>query len=142
MNTRRIHQLSEALGARDEQILTSLERFRLLDTHQLQRLHFANAHATTLAAARACNRTLRRLDDLGVITSLERRIGGVRRGSASYVWQLASLGERYLRAVHGRARRKRYLEPGAQFVTHTLAVNDLAVSLAEANRDLPGFTLN
>lgn len=141
MNRRRIHQLHDQLTDRDRDVLASLERFRLLDTRQLQRLHFAHVHASELAAARACNRALRRLNQLGLIAALERRIGGVRRGSASYVWQLAPLGDRYLREVHRRRGRHRYLEPGAQFVNHTLAVNNLAVALLEADRDLAKFTV-
>lgn len=145
MNRKVIYQLHNQLSDRDQAILTSLERFRLLDTRQVQRLHFPSVssmgHTTPLAAARACNRGLRRLQELGLVTALERRIGGVRRGSASYIWQLAPLGERYLRETRGHARRRRYLEPGAQFVHHTLAVNDIAVALLEAHRDLSEFTL-
>lgn len=134
MNALRTSSLAEQLGDRDLAILSSLDQFRLLTTQQIQRLHFTD-HASDLAAARACNRALIRLREIGVVGSLERRIGGVRRGSASYVWQLDATGERFLRTIQGQAHRRRFMEPGATFVNHTLAVNDLAVSLIQAARD-------
>lgn len=133
MNALRISHLSERLSEKDLAILASLDRFRLLTSQHLQGLHFTD-HASDLAAARACNRAMERLRTLGVVNSLDRRIGGVRRGSASYVWQLAAAGERYLRATEGHAHRRRFMEPGGTFVTHTLAVNDVAVELIETTR--------
>lgn len=140
MNAAQISRLAEQLSDRDCQILTSLERFRLLDTRMVQRLHFQD-HASTLAAARAAARSMQRLQHLGVVTALDRRVGGVRRGSASYVWHLASAGERYLRTTRGQARRRRFMEPGQTFLNHTLAVNDLAVRLLETDREIEGFTV-
>lgn len=133
MNALRISHLTERLSERDLAILVGLDQFRLLTSQHLQRLHF-NGHASDLAGARACNRAMERLRDLGVVDSLDRRIGGVRRGSASYVWQLAAAGERYLRATEGHAHRRRFMEPGGTFVNHTLAVNDVAVGLIGATR--------
>lgn len=133
MNALRISHLTERLSARDQEILASLDQFRLLTSLHLQRLYFAS-HASDLAAARACNRAMERLRKLGVVDSLDRRIGGVRRGSASYIWQLAAAGERYLRATEGHAHRRRFMEPGGTFVNHTLAVNDVAVGLVVATR--------
>lgn len=140
MNALRASHLAEQLGKRDVAILTSLDQFRLLTTQQIQRLQFAE-HTSDLAAARACNRALVRLRSLGVIGALERRIGGVRRGSASYVWQLSSTGERFLRTSQGHAYRRRFLEPGAVFVKHTLAVNEIAVSLIQAARNDPDLQI-
>lgn len=133
MNAMRIAHLAERLSERDLTILACLDRFRLLTSRHLQRLHFAD-HSSDLAGARACNRAMERLRDLGVVDSLDRRIGGVRRGSASYVWQLAAAGERYLRATEGHSHRRRFMEPGGTFVNHTLAVNDVVVGLIEATR--------
>ena len=122
------------LDDRDLAILRSLERFRLLTTRHIQHLHF-HGHQSLLAGARACTRTLQRLHASGFISPLERRIGGARRGSASYVWHLAAAGERLLRIREGGGRRRRYLEPGYTFLDHTLAVNDVAVGVIEAARD-------
>lgn len=129
----------EQLSDRDQAILTDLERFRLLTTRHVQRLHFAD-HATSQAATRACSRALLRLRELALVTPLERRIGGVRRGSASFVWQLAARGERLLRHQRGQAQRRRYLEPSLHFAKHTLAIADLAIGIIEATRETPRQT--
>lgn len=140
MKAQAIHTLAEQLSERDHQILRSLEDFRLLDTRQIQRLHFAD-HETELAAARAAARSMQRLQSIGVVAALDRRIGGVRRGSASYIWQLAATGDRYLRAISGEGHRRRFVEPSATFTTHTLAVNDMAVALLEAGGSVEGFSV-
>lgn len=140
MNAQSSRQIGQRLSERDEAILESLEKYRLLDTRMIQRLHFHDHHSE-LAAARATGRTMQRLRSVGVVSALERRVGGVRRGSASFVWQLAATGERYLRAIRGQAHRRRFLEPGLTFVSHTLAVNDVAVRLVVANRTQPTFTI-
>lgn len=140
MNAKLATEVDLHLGERDQAILVSLEQFRLLNTRHIQRLHFAD-HSNPLAAARAAARAMQRLESLGVVSSLERRIGGVRKGSASYVWQLAATGERFLRATRGEAQRRRFMEPGLTFLTHTLAVNDVAVGLLEASRAIEGFAV-
>ncbi|WP_176832285.1 replication-relaxation family protein [Geodermatophilus sp. DSM 45219] len=113
-------------------MLLSLAACRLLTTGQLQRLHFAD-HATEGAASRICRRVLARLQRLGVIEHLDRRIGGVRAGSASYVWRVGPVGERLLRQDEG-APRGRHKQPGLRFVDHVLAVAECSVQLVEADR--------
>lgn len=129
------------LTERDIQVLEDLERFRLLTTRQLQRLHFPaqplGPHITTSGATRGTTRVLNRLETRGAITRLARRIGGIKHGSAVTIWQLGPAGDRYLRDRRGDPRRRRFDEPGLTFVEHTLAVADIAVSLIEqanANR--------
>lgn len=119
------------LSERDVGILESLRAHRLLRTDHIRRLHFARGHATVGAAAGATMRVLTRLADHHLVARLERRIGGVRAGSSGIVWQLGSTGERLLRTMHGEKRRRRYLEPTADFVAHTLATAELAVQLRE-----------
>jgi hypothetical protein len=126
------------LTDRDIRILEDLDQFRLLTTRQIQRLHLPvrplGAHATISAATRGTTRILTRLESLGIVARLERRIGGVKHGSASTIWHLGSAGERFLRHRRGDATRRRYQEPGLMFVTHTLAVADVAVRLREHAR--------
>ncbi|MDX2375639.1 replication-relaxation family protein [Microbacterium sp. LRZ72] len=137
-NPYRIRDLEQHLSERDVAILENLERFRLLTTRQLQRLHFAASplgnHATVSAATRATTRVLTRLQERSVITSLARRIGGLQPGSTSTVWQLAAAGERYLRARRGDPDRRKFTEPGNAFISHTLAVADVAVTVLEQAR--------
>lgn len=140
MTSRQVGPLAELLSERDLAVLASLDRFRVLNTRHIQQLHFHD-HATGQAAARAATRSMQRLERHGFVSSLERRVGGVRKGSASYVWQLAATGERFLRFTRGQAQRRRFMEPGLTFLNHTLAVNDVAVAILEAGREIPGFSV-
>jgi len=135
MSAHRVAQLEQHLSDRDIRLLEDVERFRLLTTRQLQRLHFPatplGPHATVSSATRGTTRVLNRLEELGVIARLERRIGGIKHGSALTVWQLGAAGDRYLRARRGDPNRRRYEEPGRTFMSHMLAVADTAVALIE-----------
>jgi hypothetical protein len=123
--------LLQRLSERDVAILESLYTHRLLRTSQIRRLHFASGHANVNAATGATMRVLGRLEAHTLVARLTRRIGGVRAGSSGIVWQIGAAGDRLLRAMHGRKKRRRYLEPSPAFVAHTLATADLAVALRE-----------
>jgi hypothetical protein len=138
---RLLSHLAESLSERDLHILHDLEEFRLLTTRQIQRLHFADGHATISAATRACTRVMARLKGHGLVSTLNRRIGGVRQGSAGLTWQLAATGERFLRARRGDPKRRRYSEPGTEFVDHTLLVAELGVQLREAHHAQPDWDI-
>lgn len=129
---RQLLRLSSDLSAREQAVLRSLADSRLLTTGQLQRLDFAD-HATEGAASRICRRVLARLHRLRLVEHLERRIGGVRAGSASYVWRLGPVGERLLQH-DADGPRGRHKQPGLRFVDHVLAVAECRVQLVEAHR--------
>lgn len=135
MSAHRVPALEARLTDRDVRLLEDLERFRFLTTRHIQRLHLPatplGSHATVSSATRGTTRILGRLEELGVVTRLARRIGGIKHGSALIVWQLGAAGDRYLRARRGDPKRRRYEEPGRTFLTHTLAVVDAAVTLIE-----------
>ncbi|WP_280456411.1 replication-relaxation family protein [Nocardia cyriacigeorgica] len=131
---RQMDHLLQQLSDRDVGILEDVERFRLLTTRQIQRLHFTAGHQTVAAATRATTRVLQRLRGHGLISTLTRRVGGVRQGSESLTWQLAASGDRLLRHLHRRAYRRRYREPSPDFIKHTLAVANLGVLLREAEQ--------
>ncbi len=130
-----IWRIEEHLTARDIRLLEDLERYRLLTTRQIQRLRLPavpfGSHVSTSAATRGTTRILNRLEDLGVVTRLERRIGGTKHGSANTVWQLGATGERYLRTRQGLPRRRRFDEPSLTFIAHTIATRDIAVTVIE-----------
>lgn len=128
--------LEDRLAERDLQLIRDVEKYRLLTTRHIQRLHFDAAHATPTAAARACVRSLARLREARLLKALERRIGGARAGSAGFVWYLGPAGERLLHTQDpsGRSGRRNYREPSRHFVLHTLAVAELAVRAIEAMR--------
>jgi hypothetical protein len=99
---------------------------------QLERLHFGiEHHATALTAARTCRRVLERLVNDRLLVRLDRRVGGVRAGSASFVYGLGPVGQRVL-GLDGP--RRRFREPTATFVTHTLAISELVVTLTLGER--------
>lgn len=138
LSARGLDRLRVGLSDRDLDVLQSLREYRLLQSHQLQRLHFAD-HASLASGARVCRRVLRRLSEQRLVVRLERRIGGARAGSAGHVYALSPLGARLL----GQTTRKRHREPTAGFVAHTLAIAELGTSLTAAvwNSDLVGWQL-
>lgn len=133
----KIQDLAQLVTARDVEILESLERYRLLDSRLIQELHFpvgSPGHATVAAATRAANRVLTRLEGHQFIGRLVRRMGGSAHGSSAIVWQLAASGERFLRARRGDPNRRRFIEPTAGFLEHTLEVAKVAARVLGASR--------
>ncbi len=124
-----LQRLGTQLSERDCAIIRFLHQHRYATTSQLQR-GFFREHASQSAATRACVRVLDRLLTQRILARLERRVGGVRHGSASFVWCLDVIGDRLTRATDG-ARRRVY-EPSFAFLAHTLAVTDIHVQLTEA----------
>lgn len=128
----RLEVLEARLSDRELNAVSVLSEMRFLSTSQLERWVFGGA--TQLARARAARRSIAKLAELGILRHLERRIGGVRAGSAGHINLLTALGLR-LAAVHGwitaeQARRTR--EPGGQFVRHYLAVAEAHLRVVEA----------
>lgn len=72
-------------------------------------------------------RVLRRLERDGLIVGLGRRIGGLRAGSDSTIWQLAPAG---LRMASGRSGGRPH-EPSPRFLEHCLAVADAHLAALE-----------
>lgn len=119
------------LGERDDAIMRDLLRVRLLTGWQLERLHFRKLSATP-ARGSARRRTMGRLARLGLVTTLPRRVGGERAGSAGLVYLLDSRGVRLLTAKTTRVRRP--WPVGWPFVQHTLDIAELYVRLREQER--------
>jgi hypothetical protein len=115
-------------------ILRDLGRVRCLTGGQLERLHFHDLQSANRDRAR--RRVLTRLIHLSLISTLSRRIGGVRAGSAGLVYSLDATGQRLLSLLdhEGDIKVRRPWTPGTLFLQHTLAVAELYVSLREAER--------
>jgi hypothetical protein len=124
---RQLEALDSTITSRDQAVLTTLADCRYATTGQLVRLIFTG-NINPSAATRAANRALNKLQRLELITSLNRRIGGVRAGSSGFVWSLTSAGFRLLN-LDGEAPRKRNFEPSPRFAEHTVAVTELFVQL-------------
>ena len=128
-------ELSAQLSARDEAMIRTVTELRFSSGRQLERWYFIDA-SDPAANARAARRSLRRLVELGLFDRLERRVGGVRRGSAGFVYCLAPWGQR-LAMARGwlpEQRRRRSLVHGTLFVHHSLMVSELHVRLVEGDR--------
>ncbi|MEP9385215.1 replication-relaxation family protein [Nocardioides sp. KR10-350] len=128
-----VRWLRGRLGPRDLAVLRTLRTHRLATTQQLRRWHFVDGFTSDEASLRSCQRVLARLERHGLLARLSQRLGGARRGAESIVWQLATTGDRLLSVIDGDHRR-RYVEPGRAFISHGVAVTELAVRLHEAVR--------
>lgn len=129
----RLDALQEALSERDWAVIRDVAALRLVTSQQLERLHFANLGESSRSVVR--RRVLGRLVKSQVLTTLERRIGGVRAGSAGLIYALGSYGQRLV-ARDGRATRPG--RPGERFIRHVLSVSQLYVDLVEQTRARPG----
>ncbi|MHB9149803.1 MAG: replication-relaxation family protein [Thermoleophilia bacterium] len=121
----------DLFSERELSVLGSVDTYRYLTARQIETLYFSQ-HASTLTGARTCRRVLERLTRVGVLHRLDRRIGGLRAGSASFVYGVSPLGYRLLHDEEGPRRRRH--EPSAHFLDHTLAIAQLAVDLQTAAR--------
>ena len=63
---------------------------------------------------------------------MERRIGGIRKGSSSHIWYLTERGNKLLMLDQKYvAKRTRYLEPAGSTLSHRMAVNECYVQAME-----------
>jgi hypothetical protein len=132
VSARGVAGLRDRLSERDLAIVRQVAELRLMNARQIQALHFpTNEHGSESAATRARQRVVARLCRDRLLTPLQRRVGGVRAGSAGLVLALGLAGQRVL--ADGGTRRRAY-EPTLRFFDHTLAVSQLAVDLSVAPR--------
>jgi hypothetical protein len=122
----------DQLSARDHQILAAVARFRVMSGAQLRELFWPEGSPET--RARLARRSLARLAKLEVLSPLDRRVGGVRAGSAGLSFALGPGGQRLLRAGSPTRRVRRPSTPGQRHLAHTLAVAQLYVELTVLER--------
>jgi hypothetical protein len=127
---RKLDRLRAELTPRQHALLRSLSELHFATTRQLERLHFQGAGLSALSATRTATRTLEHLHRAGLADRLDRRIGGSRAGSASFVWYLSPAAARLLDLP---TRKHRY-EPGLTHLAHVLEVADVVVRLHERCR--------
>jgi hypothetical protein len=127
----RLEQLAGSLSDRDREVLRFVHANRFATGHQLVRRFWQTSNQTS-AGARAARRALKRLVDLRGLSTLPRRIGGIRTGSQGLVYAVGRAGVR-LMAVRGVSGARVEL-PGTLHLAHTLATTELAVRLTEAER--------
>ena len=127
-----LFDLANVISERDESILRHIQQCKYMTTGQIQRVFYTES-SSSRSALRLANRELARLRDRSLIQSLERRIGGIRGGSGTYIWTLTQTGVRLLAFKDGNPQksRSRFQEPSLIFLTHTLAITELDVLLRE-----------
>jgi hypothetical protein len=126
---------AEQLVERDLTVLRYVSELRFMTGAQLTRLCFTAA-PDQAANARAARRALLRLVRLGALARLPRPVGGVRAGSAGFVYYLGPGGQSLAaeRDWQPKRRRRRSMQPGTLFLRHVLAIAELHVLLVEADR--------
>ncbi len=124
--------LRRSLTPREAAILASVAQHRYLTGQQIEQLHFRD-HSSPSTANRIRCRVLERLTKMNVLIRLDRSIGGVRAGSAGYVYRVGTVG---YRLAYGDATQSgRTREPSAVFLHHTLAVAQLAIDMILVAKD-------
>ena len=129
MSAARLDALRESLSERDWAVIRDVTKLRMATGTQLERLHFTELSEASGPVVR--RRVLARLVRWEVLTTLERRIGGVRAGSSGLVYALDIAGKRL---VTEDARATRPSLPGVRYMRHVLAVTELYVALVERAR--------
>lgn len=132
----RLRRLAEQLPARYTAVLPHLDRARVLTGNHLDQL-MAEPGTSEQTTARVRRRIMGRLCDLGIVDTLERRIGGVRAGSAGHVYTLTTAGHKLLALLGGEqpSQRVRHSSaPGTLFLAHALAISEIYVHLIQASR--------
>jgi len=123
-----LQAIAERLDATDRALLAA---HRYATTRQLAQItELSGQYGSARSALRQTSRRLRRQHGLGLVAHLERRIGGTRAGSAGYVWYLTAAGQRL--GDEGRGARRRFQEPSALFLAHTLAITQARVVIEQA----------
>lgn len=127
LTDRRLAEVERSLTPRDWAILATLGRVRLASARQLERLYFTDV------TRRRSRQVLASLVDRHILVRLPRVVGGVRAGSAGFVYILGGAGQRLSAMSEGR-RLPRPWSVGAPFLAHSLAVTEVYVRLVEADR--------
>ena len=126
-----LQAIAERLDATDRALLALLAAHRYATTRQLAQItELSGQYGSARSALRQTSRRMRRQYGLGLVAHLARRIGGTRAGSAGYVWYLTAAGQRL--TDEGRGARRRFQEPSALFLAHTLAITQARVVIEQA----------
>jgi hypothetical protein len=124
--------LRDQLSGRSVAIVAQVADLRFMTGQQIESILFpAGDHTSAASAARACRRSLELLTRERLLVRLQRRMGGARAGSSSFIYALGPVGHRLL-SLH--RPRPRYREPSATFIDHTLGISQLVVDVSNASR--------
>ncbi len=131
VSARQLEDVAGSLTDLDREVLQLVARLRIVSGDQLRRALWWQGPKAN--AERRSRRALRRLATWRVVERVPgRTVGGVRAGSAGFLYRVGSVGGRLL-ARDGQQLR-RLAAPGSRYVAHTLAIAELVVGLGEAER--------
>lgn len=143
MTTARLEYIRSTLTERDQRLLSFMRNLRFMKTDQVRRIFYSEEDKTLHARKVATFKTLNRLKNLGLVSHLEKRIGGVRAGSEGLIWFVTEAGARLLSlGKEPDDFRSRVLEPVPVFLRHTIAVTEVFVMAFEICRDDPVMKLS
>jgi hypothetical protein len=125
VTSHRLAALRPTLSGRDWSVLVTMRRLRLASSGQLERLHFTDV------SSRRARQSLADMVRRRLLARLPRPVGGVRAGSAGFVYQLDAAGSRLLEPERMFRRAD---DPGGRLVDHSLAVTELYTRLELAHR--------
>lgn len=130
-----IQALQGRLTDHDLEVLKTVSDLRFVSGDQLTRIHFTGSDDPA-TNARSARRALIRLVRLDCLSRLPRRVGGVRAGSAGFVYALGLAGQHLAVLNHWQPdrRRRRSHIPGTFFLNHTLAIAELHTLLIQGDR--------
>jgi Replication-relaxation len=136
VSTARLLAIAAELDQREHRLVEELAMLGLASHAQLAALLPVSSATSAASQARTARRVLARLTDLSIFARLSRRVGGVRAGSAGYVYYLGPVGQRLVAYWQGRGlvRGRLRPEPGSRSVRHRLAVSELYVQARRAER--------
>ena len=120
------------LSIQEGHVLKFLLKAKYVTTKQLARLYFTDSVSSSTALRRA-NLTTKKLNEKDYIGHLDRRIGGVRSGSGSFVWAISIKGLKWLKYFKPSLAitRQNNYEPTWHHLEHTLAISEIFVQLTE-----------
>lgn len=124
----RLAALHHQLTPKDWRMIRDVDRLGLVSGDQLTRLHYGLA----AGERRLARLHLARLTEVRIFDRLGRRVGGIRAGSAGFVYVLGVAGQRLVDP--DRRRTWPRSTPGEAFLAHALAVSELYVGLREREK--------
>ena len=124
--------LRNQLSLRSVDIISRVTELHFMSGQQISSMYFpSDEHESPEGAARAARRNLEFLTRERLLVRLQRRVGGARAGSSSFIYALGPVGHRLLALERPRPR---YREPSATFIDHTLGISQLVVDVSVAAR--------
>ncbi|MGX7245283.1 replication-relaxation family protein [Enterococcus quebecensis] len=133
VSRKQLIEVDQQLTDKDKELLLLLRKCRFLSTEQIRQIFFHDSPNQT-AGKKRTNRFINRLDTAGVIFFLERRIGGIQKGSSSRVISLTPAGYKLVYKwleIDKPYPKKRITELSYFNITHHLAISEIYTQLME-----------